>query len=1083
MRTALLKPWLAALVVALVSPVVAGDRGQALAWGTHLHYLGDGQFTTNSMVAPAGLSNVVWLASGLQHVAALRLDGSVASFGESEWGLTSVPADLTNALTLSAGDYHTLALTRTRQVRAWGAGFNSQCRVPPEATNVVAVAAGGYHSLALRADGQVLAGGDNRYGQCNVPADLTNALALAAGIWHNLALLDDGRVRAWGGGGSGQLNVPASLTNVIALAARASYSLALKADGSVVGWGLNDAGQLTLPASVRSAVGFAAGGSHALARLADGKAVGWGSNSVGQATVPAGLSNASALSAGSWHSAVALGIVPPSPAPPQPGVVVRADRRLLLTAGVPGSQPMKYQWLRAGVMVPGATNSLLVINRMQPGQAGTYSVIASNPAGAVTNVVAQVEVWVPELARARFLWRDDSTLGNWKGVYGTQASVLFGHATNGAAGTLALTSGQVFAFQTNTPDARALERVDSAFPTNRYSGCAFGANFVELQCAFPRSATNQLALYLMEPGGGRAVSVQIIDQVTGDVLDVRSLGALANGSYLAWEITGPVRVRLNRVAGANAILSGAFLGWASGQPPTLRVQPASQSVAAGTATLLAVGGSGEPALAYQWRANGLPLADGPTISGARSPILTLNSVTAGTAGSYSVTVTNMRGTATSAPATVALLSAGQPPTITSQPVSRTNSVGGNVTFSVSATGTAPLAYQWRFNGASLAAATQSTLALTTVQLSQAGSYTVVVTNNYGSVTSAVAQLQVLASPTASARFLFRDDSTMGNWKGVYGTQDSIIFGHVTNVPAGTLTLTRGESYPFNTNCADARALERVDAESPTNRYFGCVFATDYVELQCAFPPAATNQLAVYVVEPGGGRAVSVEVFDQGTGILLDSRQLSAISNSTYLNWEVAGPVRVRVNRVLGANAVISGAFLGRTVGTAPSLRVQPLTRAVALGARAVLAVGANGEPALAFQWQKDGLPLADGPGVSGVRSPILTLKAMAPTNVGSYSVTVTNARGNRTSLSATVSLIGVGQPLFMNRLAYRLDSVGLRLSGSGVPGQTYLIQAATALPGPWWNVSTNQIPANGVFEWSDITTGTTDRRFYRAALP
>lgn len=87
-----------------------------------------------------------------------------------------------------------------------------------------------------------------------------------------------------------------------------------------------------------------------------------------------------------------------------------------------------------------------------------------------------------------------------------------------------------------------------------------------------------------------------------------------------------------------------------------------------------------------------------------------------------------------------------PPSITSQPLSQTNAFGGNTTFTVVAAGSTPLAYQWRFFGTNLSGATTTSLTLTNLQTTNAGNYTVVITNTYGSVTSAVASLTVNASP-------------------------------------------------------------------------------------------------------------------------------------------------------------------------------------------------------------------------------------------------------------------------------------------------------------------------------------------------
>ena len=82
------------------------------------------------------------------------------------------------------------------------------------------------------------------------------------------------------------------------------------------------------------------------------------------------------------------------------------------------------------------------------------------------------------------------------------------------------------------------------------------------------------------------------------------------------------------------------------------------------------------------------------------------------------------------------------PVITTHPVTQSAPVGSAVTFSVSARGTPPLRYQWRRNGTNLSGANSATLVLPNVQLSQGGSYSVVVTNSSGSATSQSALLGV-----------------------------------------------------------------------------------------------------------------------------------------------------------------------------------------------------------------------------------------------------------------------------------------------------------------------------------------------------
>jgi hypothetical protein len=83
------------------------------------------------------------------------------------------------------------------------------------------------------------------------------------------------------------------------------------------------------------------------------------------------------------------------------------------------------------------------------------------------------------------------------------------------------------------------------------------------------------------------------------------------------------------------------------------------------------------------------------------------------------------------------------PVILEQPASRTNVVGSDATFTVTAAGAGTLSYQWRFAGTNIGGATGSSYTRFNVQTNDAGDYRVVVTNAYGSVTSAVATLTVL----------------------------------------------------------------------------------------------------------------------------------------------------------------------------------------------------------------------------------------------------------------------------------------------------------------------------------------------------
>jgi len=170
-------------------------------------------------------------------------------------------------------------------------------------------------------------------------------------------------------------------------------------------------------------------------------------------------------------------------------------------------------------------------------------------------------------------------------------------------------------------------------------------------------------------------------------------------------------------------------------PPSITLDPLSQTVTAGTTVQFTAGASGSAPLGFQWYKGAAPLADdGIHVSGSQSLVLTLNSVTTGDDGSYTFVATNGAGTATSAAATLTVNTPLTPPHIDIQPLPQTVAEGGTATFTVAASGTAPLAYQWRKNtvpltdGAPISGATTATLTVVPVSPGDAGSYDVVVTN-------------------------------------------------------------------------------------------------------------------------------------------------------------------------------------------------------------------------------------------------------------------------------------------------------------------------------------------------------------------
>ena len=177
--------------------------------------------------------------------------------------------------------------------------------------------------------------------------------------------------------------------------------------------------------------------------------------------------------------------------------------------------------------------------------------------------------------------------------------------------------------------------------------------------------------------------------------------------------------------------------------PSINSQPLSRTANADTTVNLSVQAGGTLPMSFQWYKDGTPLTNAGNVSGALTTSLTLSNVFGADAGAYWLTVSNALGAVNSQVATVNVMD----PLITSQPTNQYTSLGQTALFTVSAKGTAPMGYQWRRNGAPIAAATAPSLTLSNAQRADIATYDVVVTNRFMAATSAVASLTVnLALP-------------------------------------------------------------------------------------------------------------------------------------------------------------------------------------------------------------------------------------------------------------------------------------------------------------------------------------------------
>ena len=180
--------------------------------------------------------------------------------------------------------------------------------------------------------------------------------------------------------------------------------------------------------------------------------------------------------------------------------------------------------------------------------------------------------------------------------------------------------------------------------------------------------------------------------------------------------------------------------------PKITAQPVSTTVTAGQTATFSVTATGSN-LFYTWKKNDV------AIIGAKAASYTTPATTLADSGAaYTVAVKNTGGKVTSSAAILTVnpepTPTPAPPAITKQPTNKTAIEGATVKFSVTATGSGPLSYQWRKNGADLAGANLSKYTTPPTTLADNGSlYDVTISNSAGSVTSKTRTLTVNPAPT------------------------------------------------------------------------------------------------------------------------------------------------------------------------------------------------------------------------------------------------------------------------------------------------------------------------------------------------
>src|SRR3984957_4564837 len=178
----------------------------------------------------------------------------------------------------------------------------------------------------------------------------------------------------------------------------------------------------------------------------------------------------------------------------------------------------------------------------------------------------------------------------------------------------------------------------------------------------------------------------------------------------------------------------------SATTPVITAQPANATVTVGQPATFTVAAAGTAPLSYQWTKNGMNVGT----NSATYP--TAATTSSDNNAKIQVTVSNSKGSAPSSTVTLTVDAASTKPSITTQPASVTVTVGQTATFTVAATGAAPLTYQWTKNGTNVGTNSATYTTAATTSADNGAQIKVTVSNSAGSTPSSMVTLTVTGSP-------------------------------------------------------------------------------------------------------------------------------------------------------------------------------------------------------------------------------------------------------------------------------------------------------------------------------------------------
>lgn len=492
------------------------------------------------------------------------------------------------------------------------------------------------------------------------------------------------------------------------------------------------------------------------------------------------------------------------------------------------------------------------------------------------------------------------------------------------------------------------------------------------------------ATFTVSAGGSEPLSYQwkkgtsAVPDATNDTLVLLNVQVSDSGSY-----TVTVTNRAGKVTSSPAVLT-------VGDAPVILTQPSSLTVTQSHMAVFSVSAIGSAPLTYQWRLGNVDLP------GKTSSDLTLLDVQPANAGIYTVVVSNDVGKVTSAGAVLTVL---EPPRILVQPTSLTVTQGLEAVFGVNAAGTEPLKYQWYLDGTTLLTGkTNPVLNLANVQGAQAGSYSVVVSNQAGTVTSSAAVLTVLVPPSIvihpSNRNVFQGNNALF---GVTAAGTAPFFYQWmkdgVDMPGRTnFTLNLSNVQPPDAGVYRAR-VSNVAGEVLSNPATLTVIEKPTIVVQPSSLEVVEGNPAALSVTAAGAQPLRYQWYlNNTTPVSGGTNELLTFTSARAAD---AGNYRVVVSNVVGS---VTSEVAVLTVRLKPSIVTPPALQVVALGGTATFFVVAAGDAPLSYQWRFNG---ADLPGETRTN---LVLANVQASHLGPYSVLVSNPYGTAVGGPALLTL-------------------------------------------------------------------------------